>query len=172
MVSNGKPRLRRDFTLTLLDSLVHELHDSAALVTYDMIVMTALVELEHGLATFEMVSDHEVSRLELCQHPVDGCQSHVLTRLKQGFVDIFRAHVSLVAGLENLQDPDARKRCFQSGFSEILTLHITFLSHVIARMVAVSSLRIIGGVQKQNDDATASHYYNGYHGPYGYCLLA
>ncbi len=125
--------------LPVLDSGVHELHDLAALGANDVVMVSTLVELEYRLAALEMMPNHELSRLELSQHPIHSRQPHILTRFQQGLVDVLRAHVSLLARFENLQDPDARQGCLQARLLEILGLHVLSPVGEIGQAAEVSS---------------------------------
>ena len=69
--------LPRDGVLPLFDPGVVELLDATALQADEMVVMVALVQLEHRLAGLEMMADEQARLLELRQHPVDGGEPDV-----------------------------------------------------------------------------------------------
>src|SRR5215469_17400255 len=58
--------------LALLDVGVEELLHTTALQAHEVIVVAALVELEHGLAGLEVMPDEQSRLLELREHAVDG----------------------------------------------------------------------------------------------------
>ncbi|MNE81141.1 hypothetical protein D3C80_1777710 [compost metagenome] len=60
---------------------------------------------------------HQPRRLELGQHAVDGGQAHVLARLHQRLVNILCTHVTLLGGIEHLQNLDPRQGHFQASFA-------------------------------------------------------
>lgn len=68
-----------------------------------MVVVLALVELVHGLATLKMTSGQNIGLLKLSQHPVNCCQSNVGLFFQQNPENIFGRHVSLVAVLKNFE---------------------------------------------------------------------
>jgi len=59
VVGDREAHARGDLPLPLLDALVAELRDPPAVYADDMIVMRALVELEDGAATLEVVTGHD-----------------------------------------------------------------------------------------------------------------
>ena len=66
-----------------------------------------LVQLEHGLAGFEVVAAQQAGLLKLGQHPVDGGQADVGVFGQQGLVDVFGAQVPALRALKDLQHFDA-----------------------------------------------------------------
>ena len=73
----SKPRSRATCVLALLDLRVVELLDAAALQADEVVVVAALVQLEHGLAGLEVVADEQPGLLELRQHAVDRGEADV-----------------------------------------------------------------------------------------------
>jgi len=67
-----------DGVLPLLDSLVGEFFHPPAVLTDDVVVVLALVELEHGRTALEAVTGHEARRLELREDAIHGGQPDVL----------------------------------------------------------------------------------------------
>jgi len=108
-----------DRPLTLLDPLVGELFDAAAVRTHDVVVVRALVEFEHRGAALEVVPRDESRRLELREHAVDGGEPDVLVHLEQAPVDVLRAHVARLRAREDLEDLHARHGDLQSGSTEM-----------------------------------------------------
>ncbi len=79
-----------DFGLPFFDISVVKLLNVAALHAYQMIVMAALVELEHRLVRFKVVPYQQACLLELQQHTIDCRQARVGTVFLQQLVDVFR----------------------------------------------------------------------------------
>ena len=84
-----------DRALALLDLGVVELLDPAAVEADQVVVVLALVELEHRLAGLEVVARQDAGLLELHQHAVDGGQADVGVLGEQHLEDVFGAHVAL-----------------------------------------------------------------------------
>ena len=85
----------RDAALALLDLGVEELLDPAAVEADQVVVVLALVELEHRLAGLEVVARQDAGLLELHQHAVDGGQADVGVLGEQDLEDVLGAHVAL-----------------------------------------------------------------------------
>lgn len=68
-----------DFALALLDRLVEELNDFAAVDTHHVIVVVVAGDFEHGMAAIKIVPLHDAGGLELRQHTVDRGQPYILT---------------------------------------------------------------------------------------------
>lgn len=100
MVVDAEAALCGSLFLAALDFLVAELFDAATLQAHNVVVMTALVEFEHSLATFEVVAHQQARLLELGQYPVNGGQSDILACRQQHLVNVFRAEVALRTVLE------------------------------------------------------------------------
>src|SRR5579885_1290780 len=109
-----------DVALPLLDHLVDELLDAAALQADDVVVMVTLVDLEHRLAALEVMAGHETRGLELRQHTIDGCESYVLPGIEQLLVDILRAHVPVRCALQDLENAEARQSRLQSRLFQLV----------------------------------------------------
>ena len=58
-----------------------------------MVVLLICRQLEHRTAAFEMVPHHQSGRFKLSQHPVNGRQADIITRVSQDVVDVFGAQV-------------------------------------------------------------------------------
>jgi hypothetical protein len=84
-----------------------------------VVVVLALVELEHRLARLEIAARQQPGLLELHQHAVDGGQADVgafgQQALKTSSAVMWRA-----GSLEHLQDLDARQRGLQAAALEFL----------------------------------------------------
>jgi len=106
---------RRDLLLPFLDAVVTELFDAAAVYAHDVIVVHALVELEHGRATFEVMASDDAGRLELGQHAVHRCKTDVLVEIEKPAIHVFSAHVAQRAPGHDLEDLDTRNRDLEAG---------------------------------------------------------
>src|SRR5687767_10540910 len=90
-----------DFDLALFDIRVVELFDVAALDADDVVVMTALLELEDRFSGLEMMTDQQPCLLELREHTVYGRKSGVGAFLEQRLVNVFGREVPDFAFLED-----------------------------------------------------------------------
>src|SRR5271165_5963652 len=79
--------------LPLLDASVDELLHMAAVDADDVIVVRALVQLEHRHAALEMVAGNESGGLELGEDAIHRRQADVLIRYQKLLVDVLGAHV-------------------------------------------------------------------------------
>jgi hypothetical protein len=120
---DGKAVAQGDRILARLDRRIDELFDVPAVHADDMVVMHALVELEHRHAVFEVMAHHQARGLELRQHPVDGRQADVLGRADQALVDFLGRQVPRAAALEDLEDLEPRQRDLEPGLAEIFPFH-------------------------------------------------
>ncbi len=117
---NFKAARRRDFRLAFFDLGVVKLLDVAALYAHQMIVVTALIELEHRFVGFKVVAYQEASLLELQQYAVDSCQPRVSAVFLQQLVDVFGGEVAHGALLEKFEDAQAWQGGLQAAGFEIL----------------------------------------------------
>jgi hypothetical protein len=104
MVVDLEPALLRDFDLAAFDFRIVKLFDVTALHTYDVVVMTPLLEFEHRFAALEMVSHEKPSLLELREHAVYGREARVGAVFQERFVDILRREMPHVALLEDFEN--------------------------------------------------------------------
>ncbi len=116
--------LGRDSALAIFDTGVHELFDLAAVKTNDVVVVLALVELEHRGRTLEVVPCDQPGRLELRQNPVNGRQPDVLVRFEQMLIYVLGAHVARRRGAEDLQDLQPRQRDLEAGLAQVAGFHV------------------------------------------------
>lgn len=77
MLGQLEAPLFRDLVLPTLDFLIEEFFDTTAIKAYQVIVMRALIKLEHGFAGFEVIPAQNARLLELRQYPIDRCQSNI-----------------------------------------------------------------------------------------------
>ena len=131
-----------DGTLALLDGLLQELHHLAALDAHQVIMVSALVELEHRLAALEMMAADETGPLELGQDTIDGGEANVLSALQQRLVDVLRAHVAAVAGLEDIENLHPRQRDLESGLLDLAVSSDLNLGNVIEAEIGLDEKKI------------------------------
>jgi len=114
---------RGDLTLPLLDAVVGELLDPAAVGAHDVVVVLALVELEDGRAALEVMASHEPGGLELRQHAVHGGEPDVLVGIEQASVHVLSAHVARLARGQDLEDLESRHGDLQAGTAQLRRFH-------------------------------------------------
>ena len=120
MLADLEAALARDPDLPLLDLGVVELLDPPALQADEVVVVRALVELEHRLARLEVMADQEPGLLELRQHAIDRGEADVESLGKQHLVDVLGGQVPHLGRLEEVDDLEARQRGLEAGALEIL----------------------------------------------------
>src|SRR5687767_14906867 len=91
----------------------------AACHAHDMIVVSALLQLENGLAAFEMVAHEQPRLLELGEDAVYGGEAGVRAFLEQRFVHVLCGEVAYGAFLEDLEDAQPRHRGFEADGFEV-----------------------------------------------------
>src|SRR3954469_19904179 len=94
----------RDLVLAPLDLGVVELLDPTALQAHEVVVMPALVQLEHRLAGLEMLAREQPCMLELREHAIDRSETDVDAFGDQRLVDVFGREVAHLARFEQLED--------------------------------------------------------------------
>ena len=114
MVVDLEAAIRGDLVLALLDLGVVELLDAPALYAHEMVVMPALVQLEHRLAGLEVVADEEPRLLELGEHAIDRREPGLGAVPGQELVDLLGGEVPHRALLEQLEYAQARQRRLQT----------------------------------------------------------
>ena len=112
--------LAGDLGLALLDLRVEEFLDAAALQAHQVIVVPALVELEHRLAGLEVMAHQQARLLELRQHAVDRREPDVEAVGEQLLVDVLGGQMPDLALLEQVDDPQPRQRGLEPGVLEIV----------------------------------------------------
>src|SRR5262245_8247095 len=112
--------LARDVVLPLLDLAVVELLDAAALQAHQVVVVPALVELEHRLAVLEVLPRQQAGLLELRQHAVHGGEADVDALGDERLVDVLGRKVAHLARLEQLQDLAPRQGRLEADFLQAL----------------------------------------------------
>src|SRR5688572_3910013 len=93
-------------------------------------MVRALVQLEDGRAALEMMSLHELRRLELGQHAVDRREPDVLALVDQGAIDVLGRQVAAVVAGQDLEDLDARERDLESRLAKVARLQPPLLPRI------------------------------------------
>lgn len=111
MISQGEVFPARNLVLKPLNGFIAKLFHATALNTHQMIVVFATVQLEYGIAAFEMMPNNEASGLKLGQDTVHSRQTDFLTFENQLLVYLLGAQMTVLADplLQNLKDLDARQ---------------------------------------------------------------
>ena len=120
MIDQVESQLGGDGVLALLDYLIAELLDPAAVYADDMIMVPALIEFEHRLSTLEIMAFDQTGGFKLGQYPVDRGQADLLAGFQQGLVDFFRRKMSMDMRLQHLQDLHPRQRDLQTCLFQFL----------------------------------------------------
>ncbi len=115
-----------DFVLAAFDFLIHELENLAIVQTHHVIVMFAAIHLKHRMGAIKIMPLHNVRRLELGKHPIDGGEPHVVAGFQQGPVDVLGAHMAVGVALENLENTQSGQGGFKAGLSESEGIHVRF----------------------------------------------
>src|SRR3954465_12461316 len=124
MLMDREAMIFGDLHLPLLDLGVVELLHPSALQADQVVVMLALVQLEHGLAAFEVMPYQNSGLLELGQHPIDGGEPDVHALLPQNLVHVFRGEGADIGVLEEIEDLQPRQRSLEAdGFEIVGLLH-------------------------------------------------
>src|SRR5262245_232917 len=100
MVVDLESTIRRDLFLALLDLGIVELFHAPALDAYQVVVMAALVQFEHRLPRFEVMSDEEPGLFELREHAIHRRESGLGAFLRKELVDFLRREMPHRALLE------------------------------------------------------------------------
>ena len=77
MILDLKAPLARNVDLPFFDFRVEEFLDVAAVEAYQVVMMPALVELEHRFASLKIVPLQQPGLLELGQHSIHGGKTDV-----------------------------------------------------------------------------------------------
>lgn len=87
-----------------------------------MIVVLVLGQFENRVIRFEVIAIDDTGFFELGEHAIDRRETDILTRAEQLAVDVLRAQVPFLAGLEDLHDLDARQRDLEARFAKLFAL--------------------------------------------------
>jgi len=113
-----------DFYLATLDLGIEEFLYVPALHAYQVIVMSALVQLEHRFAAFEVMAGEQPRLLELGEHAVDGSEPDLHAFAQQELIHVLGRKMPLLAALEEIEDLQPGKRGFQpDGFQVLRGTH-------------------------------------------------
>ena len=110
MILDLETTVFRDFFLPLLDLRINELFDMTALHADEVVMMSALIELEHGLAALKVVTDQQASLLKLGENAIDGREPRFGAVLREQPIDVLGRKMSHRAVFEKLENAQARKR--------------------------------------------------------------
>jgi hypothetical protein len=109
-----------DLVLALLDLGVEEFLHPAALQAHQVVVVVAFVELEDGLARFEVMALEEAGLFELGEDPIDGGQADIHVFGDQEAIDVFGGEMAILDLLEQVEDLEPREGCLEADTLEIL----------------------------------------------------
>jgi hypothetical protein len=123
VIANIEAQSLGDGGLALFDTGVHELFDASAVKANDVIVVGAMVELEHRHSVFEVVPRDQTRSFELRQHPVDRCQPNIFVGTEQIAVDVFCGQMTRRAAGQYLEDFQAWKGDLEAGLAKVVALH-------------------------------------------------
>lgn len=107
-------------SLALFDLRIVEFLHLATIEAHQMIVVGAFVELINGLAALKIAAGEQARLLKLREHPIDRGQANVRAFTQQHAIDVFRCHMALRTGLENLHDFQARQSGFQASVFQFI----------------------------------------------------
>jgi hypothetical protein len=124
VIFDAEVALLGNLGLALLDHRVAKLHDLAAFDADQMVVVIAAVELEDGLAGFEVTPAHKPRPLELGQDAIDGRKPDLLSIIEKLLVDILGAQVALAAAFEDGKNRDPRCRDLETCLFDLLDFQI------------------------------------------------
>jgi len=124
MIRNLETQLFGNGLLAGFDGLVEKLLDAPAIETHDVIVMLAFRKLEHRVIRLEIITIDNTGLLELGKHAVHRCQTDILAGAEKITINIFRAQVPLLTGLEDLHDLDTRQRDLKTCFAKLFALQV------------------------------------------------
>lgn len=95
--------------LAFLDGVLQKLDDLSAPDAYQMVMMAATVEFEHRLTVVKVVAAHQSGAFKLCDDPIHGGETNLLSALQQRLVNVLGTQVMVVAGLEHVENLDPRQ---------------------------------------------------------------
>src|SRR5450755_980696 len=104
VVADLEPQALCYCVLPLFDPAVHELLHAAAVDADDMVVMSALIQLEYRHTPFEMMARDQPGGFELSKNPINRGKPDIFVGHQQLFVNILGAHVTRGTVRENVED--------------------------------------------------------------------
>lgn len=114
MGDNGKAATGGNFCLTALDFRIEKFFYLAALQADQMVVMLTVIQLEHRLAAFKMMTTENTGLLKLGEYAVNRRYSNIAPLAVQESMHIFGGHVlcARLVSLTTKQVKDyAARRC-------------------------------------------------------------
>lgn len=105
-----------NFFLPLFNNFINKLDNLTGFRTHHMIMVRIASHFENRMTAFEIMTQHEPSRLKLGQNPIDSGQSHVIALLQQLLVNVFSTQVVLVGVLENIKNLYSWQSNFETDF--------------------------------------------------------
>lgn len=108
MIVNIETVVAGNLILARLDGFVHEFFYPPAIDAHDVVMVPAIIEFKHRVATFEIVSPHEARAFKLREHPVYRRDADIVSGCQQGLIDVFGTHVTPPAGFKDFENPEPR----------------------------------------------------------------
>jgi hypothetical protein len=110
MLPDGEASFLCDSALSFFYFGIVKFLDPAALHAYQMIMMRAFIQFEHGFAGFEVVSGKDSSMFKLSQDPVNRGQPYVNAVRHQDAIYILGREVADLRLFEQFQNTKPRAR--------------------------------------------------------------
>ena len=126
-----------DQPLPPFDILIAELLDPPAVQTQDMVMVLALIEFEHRLATLKMMAFDQPRRLELGQYPIHRRQTDILAGIRQHPVDHLSGEMRTIRMPQHFEDFHARQRDLQARLLEFFRAHAELSRDCASPRIAV-----------------------------------
>lgn len=142
VVVDGKAALGGSFFLACLNTCIVKLFNVTALQADDVVMVHALIELEHRFAALEMMSHQQSGLLELCQHTINSSQTHIIATREQQFENLLCAQMAFLAGFEQAQHLEPRQGGFQTGALEVFGFMHNYYVPIISRHLARNMLQL------------------------------
>jgi hypothetical protein len=130
VICDRETALARDTLLPLFNFFVEKLFDPATIEAYEMVMVRALVQLEHCLAGFKVVSMQQPGLLELREHPVYGRQADIHVFGQQNLVNVLGAQMAHLTILKDIEDFESGQRCLETAGFQLGRI----AGHVIRRI--------------------------------------
>src|SRR5690606_15713371 len=117
VIHNLIAMLRGNLLLSLLDDIIHKLHDFTRLSTNHVVMMIITRHFKYRVPTLKVMAQYQARRFELGQHPVYRGQPYVISLLQQFLVYILGTQMVLFGIFKNIEDLDSRQSNFKTDFS-------------------------------------------------------
>jgi outer membrane protein assembly factor BamE len=115
MVGNLKALGLGNRVLAVLNLGIVKLLNPATVQAHQVVVVLALVQLKHRLASLKMIAAQNTRLLKLSEYAIDGGQANVGAVLQQHPKHVFSRQVALRTVLKNLHDFQTRQRSFKAS---------------------------------------------------------